>query len=183
MEQEKRGNNYPQSVRGLKNTLIASKELNNISCKRVIEDKFLFSNTFSKLSELLKTNNNTIMPNINLNNINESNNNLINNKKMNEKEINNFLVSHKAIFAPYRFYDDAKFSTKSYGTVISYGVNTNQGIVRNYNEDRVSIILNVIKPPSRKNEQWPKVSFFGIFDGHGGTKCSDFLKENLHHYV
>ena len=54
---------------------------------------------------------------------------------------------------------------------------------RNYNEDRVSIILNVIKPISRKNEQWPKCSFFAIFDGHGGNKCADFLKENLHQFV
>jgi protein phosphatase 2C family protein 2/3 len=54
---------------------------------------------------------------------------------------------------------------------------------RNYNEDRVSIILNVIKPNSRKNEDWPKCSFFAIYDGHGGNRCADFLKENLHQYV
>lgn len=94
-----------------------------------------------------------------------------------------FLMDHNILSNPFRFYEDAKFSTKSYGNIIAYGVNTNQGQVRNYNEDRVSIILNVIKPASRKNENWPKVSFFGIYDGHGGTKCSDFLKENLHHYV
>ena len=56
-------------------------------------------------------------------------------------------------------------------------------LCRNYNEDRVSIILNVIKPNSRKNEEWPKCSFFAIYDGHGGNKCADFLKENLHQYV
>ena len=54
---------------------------------------------------------------------------------------------------------------------------------RNYNEDRVSIILNVLKPNSRSNEEWPKVSFFAVYDGHGGNKCADFLKENLHQYV
>lgn len=30
---------------------------------------------------------------------------------------------------------------------------------------------------------WPKCSYFGIFDGHGGHKCSDFLRDNLHKYI
>lgn len=33
-----------------------------------------------------------------------------------------------------------------------YGANTNQGIIRNYNEDRVAIILNIMKPKSKKYE-------------------------------
>lgn len=94
-----------------------------------------------------------------------------------------FLLNHKVFFKKIHKYELAKFANKSYGYISSYAANTNQGQVRNYNEDRVSIILNVIKPNSRKNEEWPKVSFFGIYDGHGGNKCSDFLKENLHHYV
>jgi protein phosphatase 2C family protein 2/3 len=80
-------------------------------------------------------------------------------------------------------YENAKFSSKSNSHVEAYGANTNQGSVRNYNEDRVSIILNVIKPSSRDDEEWPKVSFFGIYDGHGGNKCADYLKENLHQHV
>ena len=83
----------------------------------------------------------------------------------------------------FKKYENAKYGTRSNGCITGYGVNTNQGSVRSYNEDRVSIILNVIKPNSRKNEDWPKVSFFGIYDGHGGNKCADFLKENLHQYV
>ncbi len=94
-----------------------------------------------------------------------------------------FLTNNKIYFKNYSQYDQAKYSNKPYGSIAGYGVNTNQGQVRNYNEDRVSIILNVIKPNSRQGEEWPKVSFFGIYDGHGGNKCSDFLKENLHHYV
>ena len=54
---------------------------------------------------------------------------------------------------------------------------------RNYNEDRVSIILNILKPPSRSNETWPKCSFFGVYDGHGGSACADFLRDNLHQFV
>lgn len=64
--------------------------------------------------------------------------------------------------------------------VVAYAANTNQGIIRTYNEDRVSIILNILKPPNRLNEEWPKCSFFGIYDGHGGSGCADFLRDNLH---
>ena len=46
-------------------------------------------------------------------------------------------------------YQSAKFSAKRNGIVAAYGANTNQGIVRNYNEDRVAIILNIMKPKSK----------------------------------
>ncbi|KAL2818405.1 phosphatase 2C-like domain-containing protein [Aspergillus granulosus] len=29
----------------------------------------------------------------------------------------------------------------------------------------------------------PQVFYFGIFDGHGGSECSTFLKDNLHEYI
>lgn len=29
----------------------------------------------------------------------------------------------------------------------------------------------------------PQVFYFGVFDGHGGTECSGFLKEKLHRYI
>ena len=81
------------------------------------------------------------------------------------------------------FYEKPKTSTKRNGVVKAYGANTNQGIVRNYNEDRVSIILNIMKPANRKEERWPKCSFFGVYDGHGGVSCADFLRDNLHLYL
>ena len=64
----------------------------------------------------------------------------------------------------------------------AYAANTNQGLVRNYNEDRVSIILNIVKPEHRKHETWPTCSFFGVYDGHGGSACAEFLRDNLHHF-
>jgi len=27
------------------------------------------------------------------------------------------------------------------------------------------------------------VAYFGVFDGHGGTNCADFLRDNLHLFV
>jgi len=79
--------------------------------------------------------------------------------------------------------DKSKCSTRKNGIVKAYAANTNRGIIRNYNEDRVSIILNILKPHSRKGEDWPKWSFFGVFDGHGGAAWADFLRDNLHQFV
>ena len=67
---------------------------------------------------------------------------------------------------------------------MGYAANTNQGIIRDYNEDRVSIVLNIMQPPTKKDvENWPKCSFFGVFDGHGGNTCADFLRDNLHQFI
>jgi serine/threonine protein phosphatase PrpC len=32
-------------------------------------------------------------------------------------------------------------------------------------------------------QRWPKCSFFGVFDGHGGSSCAQFLRDNLHFLV
>ena len=73
-----------------------------------------------------------------------------------------------------------KISSKSFGVITSYAANTHQGIVRNYNEDRVSIIINMNKINNYKNSiPWPKISYFAIFDGHAGNKCAEYLRENL----
>ena len=74
-----------------------------------------------------------------------------------------------------------KVSTKSYGPIKAYAANTNQGIARDYNEDRVSIIININQPNNKNKEKiiWPKASYFSVFDGHGGNKCAEFLRDNL----
>jgi serine/threonine protein phosphatase PrpC len=96
-------------------------------------------------------------------------------------EVNIPLKSGKDIVVPN--FEPTKTSVKRNGVVSAYAANTHQGIVRGYNEDRVSIILNIVKPPSRKDEIWPKWSFFGIYDGHGGSKWAEFLRDYLHQFV
>ena len=77
-------------------------------------------------------------------------------------------------------FNPGKISSKSFGIITSYAANTNQGIVRNYNEDRVSIIINMNKPDTYNSTlPWPKISYFAIFDGHAGNKCAEYLRENL----
>ena len=78
----------------------------------------------------------------------------------------------------------AKSSAKSYGIIKAYSVNTNQGIIRNYNEDRVSIVINMNQPNNYiKGLKWPKISYFAIFDGHGGNKCAEYLRDNLLKFI
>ena len=77
----------------------------------------------------------------------------------------------------------AKFSVKGHGIVEAYAAATNQGVVRDYNEDRISILLNIPRPPSYTGKTWPNCSFFAVLDGHGGSGCADYLKDNLHKLV
>lgn len=66
---------------------------------------------------------------------------------------------------------------KTINQVKFVSANTNRGSFRNYNEDRISIVLNI------KGNENVKYSYFGVFDGHAGPGCSEFLKETLHKYI
>ena len=79
-------------------------------------------------------------------------------------------------------YHPAKFACKKNGVVSSYAANTHQGIVRNYNEDRVSIILNIIKPKFKQVAEWPRCSFFAVYDGHGGSKVAEYAGMHLNEF-
>ena len=81
-------------------------------------------------------------------------------------------------------FSKSKISSRSFGVIKSYAANTNQGIARDYNEDRVSIVINMNKPDYYTSTlPWTKLSYFGIFDGHSGNKCADFLRDNLLQYI
>jgi serine/threonine protein phosphatase PrpC len=85
---------------------------------------------------------------------------------------------------PIRYHiEPSKHSSKKNGLIKAYAANTHHGLFRNYNEDRVSIILSISKPSSKKIDYWPKCSFFAVYDGHGGSGCADFLRDNLHLFV
>lgn len=78
-------------------------------------------------------------------------------------------------------FPNSKISSRNFGKVKAYAANTSQGIIRDYNEDRVSIVINMVKPVNSPIDdlEWPKISYFGVFDGHAGYKCADYLKDNL----
>ena len=83
--------------------------------------------------------------------------------------------------------NNVRISHRPYGIIQAYATITTSG-KRNYNEDRVSIIYNIPKPAGysqskNNNIPWPNCSFFGLYDGHGGSKACDFLRDNLHKYI
>ena len=87
---------------------------------------------------------------------------------------------------PYNHYPTAEFSSKALANISGYGMNSYNGKVKKYNEDRIKAICDykinkniVVKGVEVK----PTISYFGVFDGHGGKKCSDFLKEHLDSYL
>ena len=50
------------------------------------------------------------------------------------------------VLAPISNFEPAKHSKNGHGTIRAYAASTNQGPVREYNEDRVAIILNFSRP-------------------------------------
>ena len=84
---------------------------------------------------------------------------------------------------PYKAYPEAKCSISALGMIAGFGVNSYNGKVKNFNEDRIRVIASHICQ-SRKNPSIQhNVGYFGIFDGHGGNKCSEFLKRNFFEYL
>lgn len=72
--------------------------------------------------------------------------------------------------------------TRSYRPLIkAYNAQTSKGLYRDYNEDRVSIITNIELEDGQGDLQCS--SFFGLFDGHAGSKCVDFIKDSIHEFI
>jgi protein phosphatase 2C family protein 2/3 len=81
---------------------------------------------------------------------------------------------------PYENYPQVEFSSKPFLRISGYGCNSYNGKVKTYNEDKIKIQYKVSKNFVLNNKQYQAlISYFGVFDGHGGDKCSQFLKENL----
>lgn len=98
--------------------------------------------------------------------------------KLDHSKLNiRFLNSHKTELQP------NKTVFNSFGKVKILAANTCSGTLNKKNEDRVRIILNIKRPILFTEEKWPKSSFFSIFDGHGGSLCAEYLKENLHDFI
>ena len=85
---------------------------------------------------------------------------------------------------PYSKYPKAEFSDKPFKNIAGYASNSYNGKVRNYNEDRTKTIVDFKKAIVVNGQILsPNISYFSVFDGHGGNACSDFLRDNLHNYL
>ncbi len=89
--------------------------------------------------------------------------------------VNNAHASHLPFIEP------SRISQRACGVVYAYATNTHDGLVRAYNEDYVAVVPDLRKPTNHGgNYQSKKVSYFGLFDGHGGNACAQYLRDNLH---
>ena len=85
---------------------------------------------------------------------------------------------------PYSEYPEAESSDKPFNNIAGYASNSYNGKVRNYNEDRTKVIIDFKKAIAVNGQKIdPFISYFSVFDGHGGKACSDFLRDNLHTYL
>ena len=98
---------------------------------------------------------------------------------LNETKPNSYVLSLDLLSKKNYYCETPKFSNKAIGSIKSYSYNTYHGLCRDYNEDKISINSLLKKPANSKLKTWPKISYFAIFDGHGGETCSEFLEENF----
>ena len=111
----------------------------------------------------------------------------LNERKFTQNKLNSDLSLEEILNENFMNYQNAKHSENSFDNIISYGVNTYKGVIRNYNEDRVTILINALINKDEDNLKQKfhnlNISYFSIYDGHAGNKCCEFLKKFLHHYI
>ena len=99
------------------------------------------------------------------------------NKEFDPKKSASLLTVSSLANLPYNAYPAVQFSKEPFFNIAGFALNSYNGKVKKFNEDRIKAIVNYQNPFNIK------VSYFSIFDGHSGKNCSDFLKENLHKYI
>ena len=60
-----------------------------------------------------------------------------------------------------------------------YAYNSSMGNIRDYNEDTITAAKIILNNENKNDDFY----FFGVYDGHGGSGCSLYLKNNLHKLV
>ena len=84
----------------------------------------------------------------------------------------------------YPNYKNATTSPKPFSKIMGFGANSFQGTTRDHNEDRLQVIYeHNLASPANGISINHNVSYFAIYDGHGGDKCCNFLQQNLHKYI
>lgn len=177
----------------LKNLL----RLNNISYEQ--KDANKIPNDISKSTMVRPSSCKIQMPQNNNNNINMNNNIHNNIKPLKTQPIvqpkgdnnNNIIITQDInieVLSNIQFPNYPKVQTSIYpfSKIMGFGANSFQGLVRDHNEDRLKVILDykINKSFSSNGKIFtPNISYFAVYDGHGGQNCCNFLQENLHTYL
>lgn len=100
------------------------------------------------------------------------------------KHFCNLVNPISSLFHFYAKYKNPFCSNNSNGIIKGFGANSYRGLIKRHNEAQVSIAYNVSKPQNYKGKLWPEhLSIFCLFDGHFGSGCSNFLRDNFHTYL
>ena len=100
--------------------------------------------------------------------------------KSKQKKTASFMTVNSLAVLPYTNYPVAEFSSKPFLNISGYACNTYNGKIKNFNEDKVKVQYKVEKTYYVNNKEYKAlISYFGIFDGHGGDNCSNYLKKSL----
>ena len=83
-------------------------------------------------------------------------------------------TSYHSKYKPSFYSSDNEFSKNDF--IKAYAYNTNEGNIRDYNEDTITIAKINLDPKDKNNYFY----FFAVYDGHGGNGCSLYLKNNLY---
>ena len=102
-------------------------------------------------------------------------------KKLDPKQSATLMSVMSLANVPYKDYPTAEYSKEPFFNISGYAYNSYNGKVKKYNEDRIKVIVNY--KLNKYVQNMPNISYFSIFDGHSGKKCSDFLKDNLDGYL
>ena len=101
--------------------------------------------------------------------------------KLNPKKSATLMSVMSLANVPYKDFPTAEYSKEPFFNISGYGYNSYNGKVKKYNEDRIKVMVNYQLKKYVKIK--PNISYFSIFDGHSGKKCSDFLRDNLDGYL
>ena len=192
---------YP-SVNVLKKSLTTSPQNPNINLnvsqnpqiidktKSIINQKSMQIPEHAKNSLLnmgaVPMNNNAPKQNVGLGANNIQVNGITNNINNINKNVANLNINELANLN-YPNYPQVELSRNSVGRISAYAVNSYHGIYKTNNEDKTKVIADYKLNKQIKDRNGNIInyiiSYFAIYDGHGGSKCSDFLKEKFDSFL
>ena len=106
------------------------------------------------------------------------------NLNLNYKEAPSLMRVNALINIPFSEFEEGEYSHKPFYNISAYAFNSYNGKICNYNEDTIKTVVDFKKKIIvNGNMISPHISYFGIFNGHGGKACSDFLKNKLDSFL
>ena len=93
------------------------------------------------------------------------------------------MTVHSLANLPYNAYPQAEYSKNPFYNISGFAHNSYNGAIKKYNEDMVQATEKKLQITKNNEPVSLNISYFGVFDGHGGDKCSKFLKANMHNYL